>query len=196
MYRVCLNCPKLGVTCDGGNLMTMPSAELLEWCRMRKKIRNLSIHAIATLSGVPEGTVTRVFAPDAKTDFRVDTMRPIVCALIGGELGKNPCPDPAEESTAEWLRDQIIYRDGVIADLRTRLESESKENHESSAILRQELAEEKAEHTADVAYYRGQAESLRRFTRLLSAALVVILVVLAVLTTYDALHGHIGWLNF
>ena len=196
MYRVCINCPKLGVSCDGGNLLTMPQPELLEWMRLRKKVRNLSVHTISVLSGVPEGTVARVFAPDAKADFRLESLRPIVCVLIGGDLGKNPCPDPADETSATWLRDQIIYRDGVISDLRSRLEAEAKENHESSAILRQELAEEKAEHNADVAYYRTQAESLRRFTRLLSAALVVILVALAVITTYEALHGHIGWINF
>lgn len=36
MYRECINCPKLGVSCDGEEQLIMPRAEILEWIRLRK----------------------------------------------------------------------------------------------------------------------------------------------------------------
>lgn len=192
MYRVCINCPKLGVSCDGGNLLTMPQPELLEWMRLRKKVRGLSVHTIAVLSGVPEGTVARVFAPDAKADFRMETLRPIVCVLIGGELGKNPCPDPADETSATWLRDQIIYRDGVISDLRTRLSDVEREHHDTITDLRATLTEERS-HTT---YYRGKADTLRRIVWGLASVLTITLILIAIFFTHDVMNGHLGWIRF
>ena len=192
MYRVCINCPKLGVSCDGGNLLTMPQPELLEWMRLRKKVRGLSVHTIAVLSAVPEGTVARVFAPDAKADFRLETLRPIVCVLIGGELGKNPCPDPADETSATWLRDQIIYRDGVISDLRTRLSDTERNHHDTIVDLRTTLTEERS-HTT---YYRQKTETLRRIVWSLASALVITLILIAIFFTHDLMNGHMGWIRF
>jgi hypothetical protein len=95
MYKDCLNCPELGVTCDGPNFMALTAAEILEWCKLRKSYMKLSNKKLAELSKIPEGTIARLFAGE-HMDFKYESIRPILRVLVGGSFDNNPCPDPHE----------------------------------------------------------------------------------------------------
>ena len=96
MYEKCLSCPRLGVSCGGPRLPSMPADDLLEWCRQRKAQLGLSNAALAEKAGLPKGTVDRLFAW-SHADFRYETIRIIVKALIGWETGYGNFPDSRHE---------------------------------------------------------------------------------------------------
>lgn len=93
MYLECVSCPKLGVSCDGPNFVAMPARELLEWCKLRKSHLKMSNAKLAELSEMPKGTIDRLFAGE-HMDFKFETIRPMIKALVGGAWGANPCADP------------------------------------------------------------------------------------------------------
>ena len=122
MYDKCFNCHKLGVACDGPNLFALPSREILEWCKQRKSKLQLSNAKLAELSGTPKGTIDRIFAGDS--DFKHDTIRPIVRALIGSELSGNPCGMDSDTAKLEAENARLLRE----LDLTNRLLAE-KERH-------------------------------------------------------------------
>ena len=83
LYNECVKCAKLGVECDGPNFFTLPAHDILEWCKARKAELHLSNDKIADLSGIPRGTVARIFA-GSHEDFKFGTVQPILRVLIGG----------------------------------------------------------------------------------------------------------------
>lgn len=176
LYKTCVTCPKLGISCDGANLITMPAAELLEWCKLRKKHLGWSNAYLSEQSLVPKGTIDRLFSADP-TDFRHETLRPIVTALVGGKPGSNPCPDPFDLSAAH-LREIIDIQKADINDLNQRLQAG------------------KLAHDNDVEYYRRQHREQRKINVVLGVALVVLLAVVAGLFAYDALNPNIGWFRY
>lgn len=105
MYKECITCHKLGTECDGANLIALPSKDLIEWCKLRKAHLKMSNAKIAELANVPKGTVDRIFAADGEVDFRYESIRPLVQALLGGAFDGNPCPDPdLNEQAAETIK--------------------------------------------------------------------------------------------
>lgn len=176
MYKTCISCPKLGISCDGANLYTMPAAEMLEWCKARKKHLGWSNGYLSEMSTVPKGTIDRIFSSDP-TDFRHETMRPIVTALVGGKPGSNPCPDP-HDASAEHLREIIDIKTAENADLQKQIE------------------EWKARHVDNIAYYRRLYCVLRKITVALVVVLVMLLLAVAGLFAYDALNPNVGWFQY
>lgn len=92
MYEKCLNCPKIGSTCDGPHFFSMSAPVLLEWCKSRKKFLHLSNEKLAELSGIPKGTIDRLLSGE-HLDFKFETIRPLIKVLSGGEWIEAPCPD-------------------------------------------------------------------------------------------------------
>lgn len=119
MYTECITCQKIGISCDGPNFVAMSAQELLTWCKARKAHLHLTNGRLAELSGMPKGTIDRLFAGD-HVDFRYETIRPLIKALAGGDWSGNPCPDPGEDIDAalDDLRKQhaaeIAWRDDKI----------------------------------------------------------------------------------
>lgn len=104
MYKECITCAKIGTECDGGNLIALPAQELIEWCKLRKAHLKISNARIAELSNIPKGTVDRILASDGTADFRYESIRLIVKALLGGTFEGIPCPDPnPDERAAETI---------------------------------------------------------------------------------------------
>lgn len=175
MYKECISCPKLGVSCDGANLMALSSTELLEWCRERKRLLNYSNAKLAEISGAPKGTIDRLFSQEP-SDYRHETMHIIVRALVGGEIGGNPCPDPNDTSN-QHLKEVIEMQKEEIADLKRRIQIH------------------KEEHKRDVDYYRKAYSGLRRTTICLVALLAVILMAAVILLLIDNANPDIGWIR-
>lgn len=104
MYEKCLSCPQLGVSCAGPRLAALPAKELLEWCRNRKDDLNISNARLSEMSGIPKGTIDRIFSSNG-TDFRYETIRIIVKSLVGEDMGYGDCPHKQPENTG--LQDRI-----------------------------------------------------------------------------------------
>ena len=123
MYEKCLTCNKIGITCDGPNFMAMGTAELIEWCNNRRKqIPGMTYDRIAEATGLSKGTVSGFFG-GTHADYRIETIRPILKLLVGGEWDDNPCADPTTSERAGYeerirqLENEIAWRDDKIQHL-------------------------------------------------------------------------------
>lgn len=175
LYKTCVTCPKLGISCDGANLITMSAAEILEWCKLRKKHLGWSNAYLSEMSLVPKGTIDRVFSADP-TDFKYETMRPLITALVGGKPGANPCPDPFDHSAAH-LREIIELKSAETADLQKRLD------------------EWKSRHVDSIAYYRRLYCVLRKVTLVLGGLLALALCFIIAMLIYDLMTPGVGYFN-
>lgn len=191
MYKDCLTCPKLGISCDGANFLAMTAHELLEWCKLRKNRMGLSNADLAEMAGVPVGTLNRLFSSDM-IDCKYETVRPIVKALVG-DWTKNPCPTPGEAKKDEHL----------IAELeRLKTENESIKRHFTEAEERHSKIV--TQHHEDMAKVRNNTENaLKLFNAqmrtkniaitVLSIVVIVFIAVSLGLYVYDVVNPGIGW---
>ena len=116
MYKKCLTCQKMGVSCDGPNFMAMSTDALVEWCiQRRKQMPGMTYDKIAEATGLSKGTVSGFFNK-THSDYRLETIRPILKILVGGDWDDNPCDDPAEHERAKYEA-EISRRDETIARL-------------------------------------------------------------------------------
>ena len=79
----CIKCDNLGVTCAGPNFFLMTSAEVVEWCKERKKHLRMTRDKLKDSCGVPMGTLNRFFT-GKNNYFYFETARPILRVLAGG----------------------------------------------------------------------------------------------------------------
>lgn len=63
-------------------VLSLNPKELITWCNNRKKEKRLSNAKLADITGVPEGTIDRIFT-GKNLEFRYSTIQPIVSYLIG-----------------------------------------------------------------------------------------------------------------
>lgn len=115
MYHECIMCPQLGITCDGPNFLAVSAQQILEWCKKRKKFLGLSNAKLAEMSNQPKGTIDRLFAGE-HYDFKFETIRPVIKALIGGPFEGRPCPAPPPDYDGV-VREAMSSRDLQIQEL-------------------------------------------------------------------------------
>lgn len=127
MYKECITCDKLGTDCDGGNLIALPAKELVEWCKLRKAHLKMSNAKMAELANMPKGTIDRILAGEGTADFRYESIRPLVKALLGGSFDGIPCPDPNPQADVK-AEERIHQLEEDNAKLRT-LYFESLQHH-------------------------------------------------------------------
>lgn len=144
MYTECIKCPKLGVSCDGPNFVAMSSTELIKWCKQRKSYLGISNQKLAEMSNIPVGTINRLFA-ESNLDFKHETIRPMVQALVGGKWKGKPCPNPDEhiEEKLHIAEDENARLKDIVtkneSDHRKGIESQQVAYIESIKLLRQQL---------------------------------------------------------
>lgn len=63
-------------------LISFDSRQIIEWCITRKKEMGISNAKLADMTGVPEGTVDRIFT-GRNNEYRYSTIQPILRYLIG-----------------------------------------------------------------------------------------------------------------
>lgn len=191
MYKDCLSCPKLGISCDGANFLAMTAHELLEWCKLRKNRMGLSNADLAEMAGVPVGTLNRLFSSDM-IDCKYETVRPIVKALVG-DWTRNPCPTPGEAKKDEHL----------IAEL-TRLQEENEKMKKHIIDAEDRHSKIVTQHHEDMAKVRNNTENALVLFRsqirtkniaiaVLATALGIFIAVLLGLYVYDVVNPGIGW---
>lgn len=182
MYKNCVFCPKLGVSCDGPNFVAMAPSELIEWCKQRKKHVGMSREKLADASGIPKGTIDRLFAGKSP-DFKYETIRPMLRVLVGGAWEERPCVILAEP--------QVVYRDNpetlnelerVRGEQQRKIDYLIKENKFKDELLQ------------DRAY---EARRKNRYIAILVGTLAVCLLLIIGSLIIDRLNPSIGffWLE-
>ena len=184
LYQDCVNCKKLGVECDGPNFFTLPAHEILEWCKARKAELHLSNDKIADLSGIPRGTVARVFA-GSHEDFKFGTVQPILRVLVGGTYHRESCPDPKGD-----MAERLAESTRKIESLRAVIK-------ENKAAYDADLQREREDAARREKYFEKHMRTRMIFIIVLSALLAVALVVIITALLVDLNHPGKGffWLE-
>lgn len=173
-YQKCLTCEKRGEGCDGPNLLTLTSSELIEFCKAVRLIRGLSIADVAEGSGIPRGTIGRIFSAEEGSGFHYDTIRAIALFLCGCKFLGNPCPTP-DGWEMERANDRLEQR-------QQRVEH-----------LEGELARTKDLYDGLRSYHRDYVRFMRRTVITLGIAAGLLTVTLITLLIIDATVPDLGF---
>ena len=177
MYLECVTCHKLGATCKGPNFVAMPAHDLWEWCKKRKAELRLTNQQLAELSGTPKGTIDRVFAND-QADFKYETIRPIIRALVGGEFEYAICQDTKDQKA-----------DDIAAEQLKRLEEENAKLKDTIA----ELKEWKAEKKEEIAFLKSDVKEKRGYIRILAVVSAVAILAIITALVVDVMNPEVGF---
>lgn len=191
MYSKCISCPKLGFSCEGPNFVAMSATELLEWCKLRKAKLGLSNAKLAEQSGLPKGTIDRLFAGE-HFDFRFETIRPMIRVLVGGTWNGDSCPDPepeTERADAEALK-KLSEENAKIRDYIDHME----QKHQAELENWKEEAQRKIDFLKEQLKISQATEKARRKTvAILGVTLVITLVVIIAALIIDRLNPDVGF---
>lgn len=126
MYEKCITCDHVDGCPHSPRFYSMTPEEVLDWCRRRKKYLRLTNEDISRKSGVPAGTIARLFAEHSTlADYKHSTIQPLLAALTGGSLGEPPCPTKEDPETVAQLREdyqrKIDHLNAEIADFKEEL---------------------------------------------------------------------------
>ena len=171
----CKNCTHAGRDCFP-HIASLPSSELIAWCRIRKDALRLSNGDIADRSGVPKGTVDRIFSSDM-ADCRLSTILPIICVLSGCQTDELACTHDAQ--TEMSLKEKNAH----LSETVERLEAENKHQQETIDRVRVTVSDMK-----ELARRRMRIISVLAIG--LAAALLVIIAALVV----DKLNSDVGFI--
>ena len=191
MYNECISCQKMGKTCGGPNFVAMPASELAEWCRERKKHLGLSNQQIAELANMSKGTVDGLLA-SVHPDFRYETIRPLLNALIGCEWNEKPCDALTDSERAEMLH-KLQQCEKTILWQDEKIQYYTEENKR----LQEELASMGERHHKSQDFMRGEMKRKNRIIAILAASLGIALAVIIGALVVDRINSDIGffWLG-
>ena len=181
LYNECVKCSKLGVECDGPNFFTLPAHDILEWCKARKAELHLSNDKLADLSGIPRGTVARIFA-GSHEDFKFGTVQPILRVLIGGTYHRESCPDPNGDSAAK------------IQALEKNNESLRSVIKENKAAYDADLERERADADRREDYLKSHLKEKTKIIKVLSISLSCAVTIILAALIIDFLRPNIGFI--
>ncbi len=187
-YEKCLTCKQLGDTCDGPNFLAMDAVELGQWCdEKRKQIPGLTYDKLATDTDLSKSAVYG-FLHGAHTDYRLETIRPIVRRITGGKWDDNPCGNLTNSERAQMeekvraLEAEIRWRDDKIQDL--------KHNFASMQTL---IANTNARAVQDKDFLRSQIRNRNKTCTVLSVFLGITLAVIIAALIVDRMNEDIGF---
>ena len=191
-YEKCLTCKQLGTTCDGPNFLAMDAVELGHWCdEKRKQIPGLTYDKLAADTELSKSAVYG-FLHGAHTDYRLETIRPIVRRITGGKWDDNPCGNLTNSERAQMeekvraLEKEIAWRDEKIQDLQ--------HNFASMQTL---VANTNARNTTDKDFLRSQIKSKNKAIITMSICLGITTAVIIAALIIDRLNSGVGffWLE-
>lgn len=169
MIEKCIDCARSGKNCIP-QILSFSAADLLKWCKERKKILNISNAEIADRTNVPKGTVDRLFSAHEYTEFRFSSIQPIVCLLIGCAPEDFDCEDSREN-----LLEEIRQKD------------------EQLNALREDIERIKSENDKSLNFTRNYLKYQRRIIAILGALLIFTLVLIIVALIVDRADPNIGF---
>lgn len=146
MREKCNNCVRPSKACIS-YLMTLSTREMLEWCRIWKDRLGWSNATLAAKSNVPKGTIDRILSLTKgeldKTDVKLVTVRPIICALTGCTLEElEACEIENKAETAALveknrvLTEQLAEAKSVIAIYREQNATYKKQLATQSKLIK------------------------------------------------------------
>lgn len=198
MYLDCLRCQKLGESCDGPNFLALSSAQILDWCKQRKNILGWTNQKIAEVSNTPKGTIDRLFS-GSYLDYRYETIRPVLKALVGcEEWGENPCDIPTEtaaepdpEMAAKLEEQAALLHDLKKENYRLAHELDLERQH------RADMEEAKRQTTETLQFVKEQLKGKRTAIIALAVAFGLCFLLIIIALIVDRLNGNIGffWLD-
>lgn len=155
---------------------------IIEECKAIKRDLGYTNQFIAEQTGVPEGTVSRVFGGKAY-NFKYETIQPIM-AFLARERDEEAPPPPGSNSDIVGLYADIV----------------SSKNTEIAAMKtdhRAELGNLKTEHKETMQElkleYRGKIAKLEKAILRQRFLIVVMVLIVLILAIIDFSHTDIGW---
>lgn len=195
MYKKCATCPKLGITCNEFDPLALRGDELREWCKWRLVWLGWGRVRLTTETNMPKSTIDR-FLSNELCDFKFETIRPIVKALIGGTKDEHPCPmvdreDDTErlQQEKELLQAECIKLHEETEKIKEYLSTQEKRSEDNLAKFREETASTFA-LLKDQLRYKNMAVSV------LSALVGVLVLAIIAVLIYDKLNPGIGWFRY
>lgn len=194
MIEKCANCVRSGKNCIP-RILSFSAAELLHWCKERKRFLNLSNAEIAEKTNVPKGTIDRLFSAHEYTEFRFSSIQPVICLLIGCEPEALNCED--QYSNDNDLQEQIKHKDEQLK----ALEVENRETQERIEGMEQQFREYsnkiRSEHADALKFFRNQVKYQRRVIVILGGLFFLTLALIIVALIIDRINPDIGffWLS-
>lgn len=104
MLEKCKTCTHSGRDCFP-YIASLPSHELIAWCKIRKDAMHLSNGEISERSNVPKGTVDRILSASDMSDCRLSTILPIICVLSGCKENELSC-----EQRDDFVNQELLMR--------------------------------------------------------------------------------------
>lgn len=156
--------------------------EIIEECKEIKRNLGYTNQFIAEQTGVPEGTVSRVFG--AKTyNFKYETIQPIMAFLVN-ERDDEALPKPNSDNDIVGLYADIV----------------SSKNDEIAAMKtehREELGSLKTEHKETVQElkreYQGKIAKLERMNHIQRILIIAMVLTILILAFIDFSYTSVGW---
>lgn len=143
-FEKCIRCERIGESCVP-NLMTLPFADLIQWCNMRQKFLGWTNQKLAEMSGVPLSTINRIKAGEYM-DCKYSTIKSLLVALIGGTKDEYPCNEQVEKklehlSAVEQENEELKARLAQLDEQhRNDIRAVKAEYQEQITFLKDELA--------------------------------------------------------
>ena len=187
-YEKCLTCTDLGNACDGPNFLAMDTTEMGLWCNdKRKQIPGMTYDKIATETGISKSAV-HGFLNGTHSDYRIETIRPIVKLITGGKWDNNPCGNLSNSEKAKY-EENIRHLDSEIKWRDDKIDLLISESHKLSAH---------ADHMSKVV--NDRYEFLKRKDKIilmLGTMLFVAVATIIAALVIDAMNPNIGffWLQ-
>lgn len=169
MIEKCTNCARSGKNCMP-RILSFSAANLLKWCKERKKVLNISNAEIAERTNVPKGTVDRLFSAHEYTEFRFSSIQPIVCLLIGCAPEDFDCEDSGEN-----------------------LQEEIKRKDEQLNTLQADIERIKSEHDKSLNFTRNYMKYQRRIIAIIGGLLILMLLLIIAALIVDRANPNIGF---
>lgn len=191
MYLECLSCPDLGVSCNGPNCVAMSAHDLLEWCKARKAALGMSRVKLAELSGIPKGTIDRLFAGDY-TDFKYETIRHLVKALVGGDWGDHPCAK-AQAEEDKCLHEMIARLEEENAQMKEKLSKEESAHSQTVESVKTDNQETVMFLKEQLKIEQGRSKHRTIAIAVLGILLGIILTLMITALTIDRLNPEVGF---
>lgn len=104
-------------------IINLDSGQVIEWCIARKKEMGISNAKLADITGVPEGTIDRIFT-GRNNEYRYSTIQPIIRYLLGyNEVTPSNESTDYYTSTIEGYKLAVQNKNNSISVLRSTYKS-------------------------------------------------------------------------
>lgn len=181
MYEKCVECDRLGKDCIP-NLYVMSADEIRDFARKLKDKNGWSNAELASVSGVPKGTIDYNFSKRSgkSQDVSYSTFQPVLCALIGCEATEMPC----RKQTKEYyeMKSQVSTLMIENYSLHAQIEDFEKRNEEA-----------KSEYEERIDYFKEQLKWRKQMLILGVSIICVLMSVIILSVVIDWFDWNVGY---